>query len=121
MAWELDGKQSIYMQLVDRIRQRIITGYYPPGSRMASVRELADEAGVNPNTMQRALAALEESGIIYAQRTAGRFVTDDKEKLEALRMETAGRAVQEFMASMSELGFGREEVISLLNRKEEQA
>lgn len=116
MGWQLDGTRSIYLQLVDRIVRRIVTGVYPPGSRMASVRELAEEAGVNPNTMQRALAHMEELGVLYTQRTAGRFVTEDSEKIYLLREEEGQRAAKDFAASMKELGYTTEELIALLQK-----
>ena len=67
----------IYTQLVDRIKQDIVSGVLPPGEKLNSVRDLAAEAGVNPNTMQRALQELERDGLLYTQRTSGRYVTDD--------------------------------------------
>ena len=78
MAWNFVKDRSIYLQLIDIIQNRIATGYYTPGSKLASVRDLASEAEVNPNTMQKALAELERMGLVYSQRTSGRFVTDDE-------------------------------------------
>ena len=71
MAWKFDNDRSIYVQLVEQIKNRIITGEYQPGSKLSSVRELAGEAEVNPNTMQRALASLEDMGLVHAVRTNG--------------------------------------------------
>ena len=120
MAWELDGKRSIYQQLIEIIRQRIITGVYPPGARLDSVRDLANEAGVNPNTMQRALAELENSGIIYSVRTSGRFVTEDMERIKALREEEARGEAASFLGRMRNLGFSYTEVLDLLKKMEEE-
>ena len=89
MAWEFHGDKPIYTQLVERLQQRMITGEYPPGGRLPSVRDLAEEAAVNPNTMQRALAELEDQQLVFSQRTAGRFVTQDGERLTALGREMA--------------------------------
>ena len=75
MTWKLDSDRPIYAQLLELIQMRIISGHYPAGSRLPSVRELAAEAGVNPNTMQKAFSELERNGLIWTQRTAGRFVT----------------------------------------------
>jgi DNA-binding transcriptional regulator YhcF (GntR family) len=118
MAWELDGKRSIYQQLIEIIRQRIITGVYAPGARLDSVRDLANEAGVNPNTMQRALAELENSGIIYSVRTSGRFVTDDQEMIRKLREEEAQAEAAAFLGRMRSLGFTGDEVLEVLKKME---
>ena len=77
MSWQFQADQPIYTQLVARLQQQIVSGVYPPGSKLPSVRELAADAGVNPNTVQRAFAELERAGLIYTQRTAGKFVTED--------------------------------------------
>ena len=77
MAWNLDADKPIYAQLVEIIQMQIISGQYRAGDRLPSVRELAAEASVNPNTMQKALAELERNGLIYTQRTSGRMVTED--------------------------------------------
>ena len=73
MPWELDNDRPIYLQLMERIQQDIVSGIYKPGDRLPSVRDLAVEAAVNPNTMQKALSELERSGLVYSQRTSGRF------------------------------------------------
>ena len=114
MAWKLDDSRSIHSQLTAVIRGRIISGYYPPGSRLSSVRELADEAGVNPNTMQRALSMLESTGVIFSQRTSGRFVTSDTDKISALRHEAAMDAVRRFVGEMKELGVSPAEAEEML-------
>ena len=85
MAWDLDNGRPIYAQLVERIQMQIVSGLYPPGSRLPSVRELAAVAAVNPNTMQKAFAELERSGLIVTQRTNGRTVTEDAELIRDIR------------------------------------
>ena len=89
MGWTLDKNRPIYLQLVETLQSRIVSGAYPPGAKIDSVRDLAAEAAVNPNTMQRALAELEQSGLLRAERTAGRFVTEDK-TLDRRRSPSAG-------------------------------
>ena len=79
MAWELDADRPIYAQLVERIQKEIVSGKYQPGEKLPSVRDLAAVAAVNPNTMQKAFAELERSGLIVTQRTSGRAVTEDTE------------------------------------------
>ena len=118
MAWELDSKRSIYGQLVEVILRRIVTGEYPAGSKLDSVRDLAVEAGVNPNTMQRALFELEKTGIINTQRTSGKYVTEDKEMIEAVRIGMAKEAVEKLFRDMEDLGFKKEDIIKFI--KEEQ-
>ena len=110
MPWELDNKGSIYGQLIRTIRQRILTGYYPPGSKIDSVRELAEEAGVNPNTMQRALSELEREGIVRSERTSGRFVTDDEERINAMRQEVGFEFVSEYVSAMQAFGFSGKDI-----------
>ena len=89
MAWALDNDRPIYLQLMERIQMDIISGKYPPGGKLPSVRELALDASVNPNTMQKALSELERSGIVYAQRTSGRFITEDEHMLKELKAQLA--------------------------------
>ena len=85
MAWEMSNDRPIYIQLVERITKQIASGGYKPGDRFPSVRELALEAAVNPNTMQRAMAALEAEGLLITSRTAGRTVTEDAALIEAVK------------------------------------
>ena len=75
MGWQLDKNRPIYLQLVEELQSRIVSGRYPPGTKVDSVRDLAAEAAVNPNTMQRALSELEQSGLLRAERTTGRYLT----------------------------------------------
>lgn len=82
MPWDLDNDRPIYLQLMERIQHDIISGVYRPGDKIPSVRDLALEAAVNPNTMQKALSELERSGLVYSQRTSGRFITEDEKMLK---------------------------------------
>ena len=120
MEWKFNSKLPIYTQLVEQMRIRIVTGYYPPGSRLSSVRELAAEAGVNPNTMQRAFAELESIGLVHAQRTAGRFITEDNELIAQAKKETANRLLEKFTNEMKALGFEKEEILKLLEEYENE-
>jgi len=119
LSWTFDGDRPIYAQLVERLQMRIVTGEYPPGTRLSSVRELAAEAAVNPNTMQRALAELEGSGLVYSQRTAGRFVTDDAARVAELRETMGKEKTRRFLAEMRELGYHGAEVAALVEQEEE--
>ena len=115
MAWDLDNKRSIYLQIVEEIEKRIMTGVYRPGSRLTSVRDLANEAGVNPNTMQKALAELERTGLVYSVRTSGRFVTEDTERIKEMKKEAAKEASEQFIRQMRELGFSKEEILQIIS------
>ena len=107
MPWEFRGDQPIYLQLTQQITQRIVSGFYPPGSKLPPVREFAIEAGVNPNTMQRALGELEQQQLLFAQRTAGRFVTVDNTKIEAARLQLARKLTADSLSGMTQLGFSK--------------
>ena len=113
MPWNLDPQRPIYAQIIERVQLDIVTGHYAPGSRLPSVRELAAQAAVDPNTMQRALSELEGSGLIYAQRTSGRFVTEDTARIRQAKEKLASMQVREFIRKMQELGMNREEIAEL--------
>ena len=83
MSWQIDSDRPVYIQLIEEIKMRIISGYYKLGERLP-VRELAEEARVNPNTMQKALSELESCGLLNSQRTSGRYITDNKFLIEEL-------------------------------------
>lgn len=117
MDWKLDDGRPIWPQLSQQLARRIIAGVYPPGSRLPSVRELAAEAGVNPNTMQRALAQLEQEGLAKADRTAGRLVTQDRQILESVRLREAQAVIQGYFEAMSALGYSRERAVELLKEE----
>ena len=89
MQWNFDGNAPIYTQLVDQIKLGIVSGEWIPGQRVPAVRELAVEAGVNPNTMQRALQELERQGLMFSQRTSGRFVTEDTPSADARALRSS--------------------------------
>ena len=114
MTWVFENDQPIYTQLVDQIKVAIVSGELPPGTRMPAVRELALEAGVNPNTMQRALQQLEREELVYTQRSAGRFVTEDTAVITRVREALAAEKVRRFREAMLALGCGEEEMRTLL-------
>lgn len=114
MPWNLDSSRPIYLQIIERVQMDIITGRYQPGDKLPSVLDLAQEAAVNPNTMQKALSELERSGLIYSQRTSGRFITEDKELIHQMKKELAAAEVSAFVAHMKQLGITPEEIRQLL-------
>lgn len=116
MTWTLNSDRPIYAQLMEKIRTDIVSGWYEPGERLASVRELAVEAAVNPNTMQKALSELERSGLIYSQRTSGRFITEDKDMIQNIRKSMAEEEIRAFFEKMRRLGFSGEETMELLKK-----
>ena len=89
MNWNITAGRPVYVQLIEQLELALVAGEFPPGSRIPPVRELAADAGVNPNTMQRALQDLESRGLLQAQRTAGRTVTANDTVLQALRRKRA--------------------------------
>lgn len=114
MPWILDDTRPIYLQLEDIIKSKIIAGIYKPGQKLPSVRELAAEAAVNPNTMQKALAELERSGLVYTQRTSGRYITEDTAIMQNLKHQLAHDLIYQFLEAMAHLGYTREESLQLL-------
>lgn len=117
MKWSFSNDAPIYAQLMEQIKVGIVTGAFPPGERLPSVRELSAEAGVNPNTMQRAMAELERDGLVFSQRTSGRFVTEDQRMIDQTKRGLAERHIQTFLEAMTRLGFGREEILAILGRE----
>ena len=120
MAWELDADRPIYAQLVERIQKEIVSGKYQPGEKLPSVRDLAAVAAVNPNTMQKAFAELERSGLIVTQRTSGRTVTEDSELIRNTRDQLAVGHVRNFMNNMQELGYQKEEIKDFFDKIQPQ-
>lgn len=116
MPWELDNDRPIYLQLMERIQQDIVSGIYKPGDRLPSVRDLAVEAAVNPNTMQKALSELERSGLVYSQRTSGRFITEDTQLLDEMKTSLASEHILQFLEKMIQLGFQKEETAALIQK-----
>ena len=113
MDFELQSSRPIWMQLAETLSRRIVTGVYPPGSRFPAVRELAAEAGVNPNTMQRAITQLESAGLVATNRTSGRSVTEDVGVLDTMRAQLANDRTEQFFTDMKELGYTRAEAADL--------
>lgn len=112
--WNLKSDRPIYAQLIEKIQLLIVSGIYPAGSKLPSVRDLAGEASVNPNTMQRALAQLESDGLLFTQRTSGRFVTEDVEKIMKTKNSLAMELIREFIDNMSNLGYDKKQTIALI-------
>ena len=110
MDWNFKNGIPIYSQIVDEMTMRIASGIYEPGEKLPSVRDLAMDAGVNPNIMQRALAELERRGLVYSERTSGRFVTKEEAVLKSLHEELAKKYVQELAEKLRKIGMSGEEI-----------
>jgi len=116
MPWDLKPDRPIYTQLIEQIELKICSGVYPLGSKLPSVRDLAQEASVNPNTMQRALAKLEENGLLYTNRTSGRYVTEDIKMVQKVKDRLAHDLIQEFLQNMKRLGFSEKEILTVITK-----
>ena len=114
MPWNLDDSRPIYLQLMERIQHDIISGVYQPGDKLPSVRDLALDAAVNPNTMQKALSELERSGLVYSHRTSGRFITDDKAQLKKIKTDLAHEYMCSFLEQMRHLGVDDKETLEMI-------
>ena len=118
MNWNITAGRPVYVQLIEQLELALVAGEFPPGSRIPPVRELAADAGVNPNTMQRALQDLESRGLLQAQRTAGRTVTANDTVLQALRRKRAATMALDFLQQMHALGMTAAEFETLLRETE---
>lgn len=118
MSWNLNSERPIYAQIMERITLDIVSGIYPPGARLPSVRDLAQDAGVNPNTMQKALSELERTGLVISQRTSGRFITEDLTMVEKVKQNLASMQIREFLGKMEHIGFTKETIIQLIEQIE---
>jgi DNA-binding transcriptional regulator YhcF (GntR family) len=109
LSWKFDDSVPIYLQIAERIREQIAAGELKPGGKIPTVREIAETAGVNPNTAQRALSELESACLVAAERgNGGRFVSDNPDILEKLKHDLAHNAASEFLSKMGKLGFDKE-------------
>jgi DNA-binding transcriptional regulator YhcF (GntR family) len=114
LTWNLNSDRPIYSQLIDKLKMDIISGVYKPGDKIPSVRELAADASVNPNTMQKALTELERDGLVYSQRTSGRFITEDQNMIKQVKNQLAIEQITEFFEKMKQLGYKKEETMQLI-------
>lgn len=118
MEWQIAAGRPVYIQLVEQLERAVVTGVYPPGERVPAVRDLAAQAQVNPNTMQRALAEMESRGLLVTQRTSGRTVTSDTALIAKTRQALVASLAQDFLAQAKALGLTREEILALLQQEE---
>ncbi len=114
MPWELNSDRPIFLQLIESMMDDIFIGKYKPGDQLPSVRDLALEASVNPNTMQKALSELERTGLVYSKRTSGRFVTEDEALIKELKQQRALGKIDAFLKDMEKIGLSKKDVIDIL-------
>ena len=116
MAWNLNSDRPIFIQIVERIEMDIISGKYKPGDKLPSVRDFAAEAAVNPNTMQIAFTELERTGLVFSQRTTGRFITEDTSMIDELKSTLAKDKITELLSFMQQLGFQENEILAMIGQ-----
>ena len=116
MELGFDNKTPIYIQIIEQIKLDIISGNISAGERLPSVREIALKLKVNPNTVQKALSELEETGLIYTERTNGKFVTENLGLIEKYKKEHADRLTESFIENMRIIGFSGEDVLDYINK-----
>lgn len=114
MNFIFDNDRPIYVQLVEQLTLYIVSGKLEPGSRLPSVRDLALQTKVNPNTMQKALIELENNQLVYTERTNGKFVTTNSELIKSIKKQLASRRVQEYLLNMEKLGVHKSDAIKYL-------
>lgn len=116
MSFDFDTNIPIYIQLVEQIKISIVSGEINVGERLPSVREWALFYKVNPNTIQKALGELEQLGLVFTERTNGRFVTDDRQLIERLRNEYAAELSEKYFNNMKKIGFSEKQTIDYLKQ-----
>ena len=120
MAWSFASDRPVYLQIAERIRRSVLSGEYPPGGQIPSVRQLALEAAVNPNTVQHAFTDLEHEGIIISKGTQGRFVTEDRQVIEQVRQEMAMECVRGFLRDLKQLAIDVDQAVSMMKEVENE-
>ncbi len=120
MEYIFDNERPIYLQLVEKLRIEIVSGKLKQGERLPSVRELALMVKVNPNTMQKALAELENQKLVYTERTNGKFVTNDFKLIEKVKRELASEKIKDYLKSMEDIGIDRQNAIVCLQEFEDE-
>jgi Predicted transcriptional regulators len=120
MVWSFTADRPIYLQLKEQIKLLIVSGMYPAGAKLPAVRDLATEASVNPNTLQKALSELEREGLVFTQRTSGRFVTEDESMIIGVKRELAMEQIIQFFKKMEDMGYSRQETLELIKKAAEE-
>lgn len=114
MKLEFSSSAPIYIQITDEIKREIVSGERQPGSKVEPVREIAQTMGVNPNTVQRAFAELEREGLMYTERTSGRYITNDTKIIHTVKEESVMKNIADFVDQMLKSGFTKADILRLL-------
>ncbi len=114
MGWNFSDDVPIYIQIMNHIKIMIISGIYKAGDKLPSIREIASDAGVNPNTVQKALQELERCGLIFSQRSVGKYITEDSQMIKSMKNNIAQSFVNDFFEKMSSIGFNKEETFNII-------
>lgn len=117
MAWKFTSEKAVYLQIADRLTKSVLSGEYKPGEQIPSVRQLALEAAVNPNTIQHAFTELENNGLIISKNTVGRFVTDNAAIIEECRNNLAKNIVKDFIKNMTQLSITPEQILKFIEEE----
>ena len=120
MAWKFSSEKAIYLQIMDKIKVDILSGTIPVGAKFNSVREMAVIAGVNPNTMQKALSELEQEAFLITDRTNGRFITQDETLLSQCKQNLAEKITNDFILSMKSIGYDNETIVIAIKKQIEE-
>lgn len=107
------NERPIYLQIVEQMEMEIMSGHYPKGSKLPTVRELAMQYKVNPNTMQKAFVELEQRGLVFAKRTSGRYVSENESVIENVKQQVAKAKTQEYIRYVRQLGLEEEDILRL--------
>ena len=118
MGYDFNSQTPIYLQIIEIIKVQIISGALKPNEKLMSVREMSLSYGVNPNTIQKALFELEEIGLIYIERTNGKFVTSDEGIIQKIKMQTLKERVKAFFDDMERLGLDKKQAIEIVDKEE---
>ncbi len=111
MVQSFHNNQPIYLQIVQRLCRQVLRGELGAGDKLPSVRDLAVQMGVNPNTVQRVYTELERLEVAETRRGLGTFITEQENRLQRLREELMEQHIQNFIHDMREMGFDAEEIV----------
>lgn len=114
VTMEFDNNLPIYIQIMNYIKREIVTGKMKAGDKILSVRELAAELQINPNTVQRTFQELEREGVVETRRGLGRYVTSEEEKIMSIKKEMASDLLERFINGMQELGFTEQDITAIV-------
>ncbi|OZB92993.1 GntR family transcriptional regulator [Paenibacillus sp. XY044] len=115
MSIEFDNNLPIYLQIMNHIKRQIVSGILQPGDKIPSVREMAADLQINPNTIQRTFQELEREEVVETRRGLGRYVTSEESKIMAIKKEMAGDLLHRFIHGMQELGFKNQDIVSIVS------